>query len=178
MNTSQLLSHHDQICEAARNLMVKKNADYAEAEAPFKNFELSERLGLCSTEAGMAIRLSDKIQRLCGFLAGKELKVQDESVQDTILDAVNYLVLISARLKQREEQYAQKMNETVNPVSCREYYAEMFQQMAKNLDRKLLLQAAPGIRERCGQCFTEEPCLYAQEAAPYLCAGNKAEFGR
>lgn len=116
MNTSQLLSHHDQICEAARNLMVKKNADYAEAEAPFKNFELSERLGLCSTEAGMAIRLSDKIQRLCGFLAGKDLKVKDESVQDTILDAVNYLVLISARLKQREEQYAQKMNETVNPM--------------------------------------------------------------
>lgn len=103
MNTSQLLSHHDQICEAARNLMVKKNADYAEAEAPFKNFELSERLGLCSTEAGMAIRLSDKIQRLCGFLAGKDLKVKDESVQDTILDAVNYLVLISARLKQRKE---------------------------------------------------------------------------
>lgn len=96
--------HHDHLCEEARNLMVKKNADYAEAEAPFKNFELSERLGLCSTEAGMAIRLSDKIQRLCGFLAGKELKVKDESVRDTILDAINYLVLISARLESRKGQ--------------------------------------------------------------------------
>lgn len=104
MNTSQLLMHHDHLCEEARNLMVKKNADYAEAEAPFKNFELSERLGLCSTEAGMAIRLSDKIQRLCGFLAGKELKVKDESVRDTILDAINYLVLISARLESRKGQ--------------------------------------------------------------------------
>lgn len=118
MNTSQLLSHHDHLCEEARNLMVKKNADYAEAEAPFKNFELSERLGLCSTEAGMAIRLSDKIQRLCGFLAGKDLKVKDESVRDTILDAVNYLVLISARLEERrsEDSYARRMNETVNPM--------------------------------------------------------------
>lgn len=104
MNTSQLLMHHDHLCEEARNLMTKKNADYAEESAPFKNFELSERLGLCSTEAGMAIRLSDKIQRLCGFLAGKSLKVKDESVRDTILDAINYLVLISARLESRKGQ--------------------------------------------------------------------------
>lgn len=104
MNTTELLEHHLKLCARAQQLMERKNADYAGAdgETPFKNFQTSEALGLCTTEVGMAIRLSDKLQRLSGFLVNpRDMQVKDESLDDTILDGINYLVLISAYLKQK-----------------------------------------------------------------------------
>jgi len=105
MNTQELLKHHQWLTERALDLMRRKNADYAGADGqrPFRNFELCEAMNLCRTDVGMAVRLADKIQRLSGALAsGGDFKVTDETFDDTVLDAINYLVLISAyRLQQR-----------------------------------------------------------------------------
>lgn len=98
-----LLAHHDTLTAEAYELMQRKNNDYAGADgaSPFKNFLHAETLGLCSAEQGMVVRLSDKLQRLAHAVSGQEMKVTDESVRDTILDIINYSVLISAYLKSK-----------------------------------------------------------------------------
>lgn len=104
MNTTELLEHHCKLTAAAFELMRRKNADYAgkDGTRPFRNFELCEAMNLCRTEVGMAVRLSDKIQRLAGALSSDgTFQVSDETFDDTVLDAINYLVLISAHRKQQ-----------------------------------------------------------------------------
>lgn len=107
MTTEELLQLHDTLTSRARALMARKNHDYAgsDGSTPFKNFELSEALGICSTELGMALRLSDKLQRITNFLKEGEFKVEDEKLEDTILDGINYLVLIAAKRQERNEKW-------------------------------------------------------------------------
>ena|SRR3990167_1220373 len=81
------------------NIAEKKNTDYASKENdPFRNFRTVELLGLCSTQAGIVVRLSDKLARICNLL-DKKPEVVSESLEDTILDAINYLAILRAYLK-------------------------------------------------------------------------------
>ncbi len=95
-----LLKHHEILCHEARQLMDRKNRDYASGDTngdPFTNFRLCEHMGICPTDQGMVIRLSDKIARLARLLApGYSAKVADETITDTLMDVINYAVLISA----------------------------------------------------------------------------------
>lgn len=101
----RLLDHHEDMCGEAWRLMSRKNNDYAGAggTSPFKNFLHAETLGLCTVEQGMVVRLSDKLQRLAHFVSGQEMQVKDEALQDTILDIINYAVLISAYTKAKKD---------------------------------------------------------------------------
>ncbi len=95
-----LLRHHEILCHEAHSLMDRKNRDYASGDTdgdPFTNFRLCEHMGICPTDQGMVIRLSDKIARLARLLApGYSAKVTDETITDTLMDVINYAVLISA----------------------------------------------------------------------------------
>ena len=88
MNRAQLLDLHTAMTDAARRLMDKKNHDYAGAQgsSPFANFEVAERIGICSTEEGMLVRMTDKLKRLIEFTKSGTLRVEDESVKDTHAD--------------------------------------------------------------------------------------------
>jgi hypothetical protein len=61
----------------ALELFKKKNSDYGDAFADF---------GII----GVLIRLNDKIRRVISINNSKSIKVQDESMLDTILDMYNY----------------------------------------------------------------------------------------
>lgn len=77
---------------------VKKNHDYAGGgvnEDPFKNFKRASDLAGVSVERGILVRLSDKLCRLSNILDG-EVRVSDERVVDTIMDAINYLAILKA----------------------------------------------------------------------------------
>ena len=82
----RLLCAHEALCNAAHILMEKKNADYASDADPFRNFRTFGRLGIL-------VRLSDKLSRLRTFCERGELSVTDESITDTVLDGINYLIL-------------------------------------------------------------------------------------
>ena len=60
MNREELLKHHDSLCNEAKELMKKKNHDYAGSggDSPFANFERTEAMGICSTEAGVLVRFA------------------------------------------------------------------------------------------------------------------------
>jgi hypothetical protein len=75
-----------------------KNADYAGSSDPFANFRQVKHLGLCSVSTGILVRLSDKFTRISNLLAGdgRSPEVKDESIDDTIDDAINYLAILKA----------------------------------------------------------------------------------
>lgn len=98
MKSKQLFDTHKFLCMTALTLMEKKNHDYAgkSGNEPFANFTRAETMGICSTEKGILIRMLDKMSRLSSFLDSREFKVQDEKLEDTIIDMINYSVLLYA----------------------------------------------------------------------------------
>ena len=76
-----------------------KSNDYAGEDHPFKNFALVADLGLCPTEVGIVVRIGDKISRLSTLIRRPDQRsVVDETIQDTIDDAINYLAILGAYL--------------------------------------------------------------------------------
>lgn len=77
---------HAELTSDAKSIMEKKNHDYASLEDPYRNFRLFGKFGIL-------VRLGDKFARLRSFEEQGELKVEDESIRDTLLDIINYAVL-------------------------------------------------------------------------------------
>jgi hypothetical protein len=102
MNREELLLFHRDLTQDARDLMELKNHDYAgDAEhgsQPFANFERVKALGICSVEQGFLVRMTDKMSRLSSYVQAGKLEVRDESVRDTLIDLINYSVLLAAFL--------------------------------------------------------------------------------
>lgn len=104
MNQSEYLSLHESVCQSARQLSAAKNNDYASPDRRgddplrlFANFLHCERLGLCTVEQGIMVRLSDKLARLSNLLdPAHQQAVKDESLTDTVQDSINYLCLLLA----------------------------------------------------------------------------------
>ena len=98
MNRDDYLEFHKKMCDEARVLSAQKNNDYAgkDGEEPFANFTRVEAMGICSTEQGFMVRLTDKLSRLATLAAGGKLQVTNETAQDTLKDVVNYAILLAA----------------------------------------------------------------------------------
>lgn len=113
MNREELLKHHEILCKQARELMDMKNRDYAgnDGMEPFANFTRVEAMGICSTEQGFMVRLTDKMSRLSSIIESGKNHVKDESFEDTMVDVINYIVLLSAyRLDKRlKAQYGESL---------------------------------------------------------------------
>jgi hypothetical protein len=86
MKPNELLVRLDSIFSDCYDLAEKKNNDYAGEDNALKNLELFGFLGI-------AVRLSDKLMRLINFAKGKDLKVTDEGIRDTLQDIINYAAL-------------------------------------------------------------------------------------
>ncbi len=81
-------------------IMEAKSKDYAKNTDPFANFRACEMFGV-PLERGILVRIIDKISRI-NNLFDKEADVKDESIDDTIRDAINYLNIISIYLKEKK----------------------------------------------------------------------------
>lgn len=104
MTTKELLAFHQEVSDKARSIMAMKNHDYAGAdgETPFKNFEMAEALGICTTEQAFLVRIVDKLMRVITFTNSGTLLVKDESVTDSLAyDIPNYCKLMAAYLKHK-----------------------------------------------------------------------------
>lgn len=83
--------------------MKRKNHDYGGDQDPFKNFTMVEALEICQPETGFLTRMTDKLSRITTFVNKGNLKVKNESVQDTLLDLANYALLMSAYLESQRK---------------------------------------------------------------------------
>lgn len=104
MTPDEYAQFHKSICDKARDLSLSKSNDYASPDKRkddrlgiFHNFRHSERLGLCTVEQGIMVRVSDKLARISNLIdPSHHQAVRDESLQDSVMDTINYLILMLA----------------------------------------------------------------------------------
>lgn len=94
MNSDDALSQHSELFDKALELLQRKRKDYSVGDDPFRNFRGSANWGV-EPWKGAAIRLNDKLVRFRNLAEnGGQGLVQDESIQDTIIDILNYTVIM------------------------------------------------------------------------------------
>ncbi len=86
-------------------LIQRKNADYATGSDPFQNFYSATVVGVAPDRA-ILVRILDKLSRVANLL-DKKNAVLDESIEDTILDAINYLAILRAFLHDKKQKHGQ-----------------------------------------------------------------------
>lgn len=97
MNNSQFIESMIQTFGDCIETAKKKNQDYAGDADPFANFSKVETFGICSVETGILVRITDKMARISNLLSSdKDPAVIDESIDDTIMDAINYFAILKA----------------------------------------------------------------------------------
>jgi hypothetical protein len=103
MTKEELIKLHETLSIASREIMIMKNNDYASATGndPFANFRGSSFLGV-EPEIGILMRSMDKFKRIETFVRTNNLEVKSESVQDAILDVINYMILLAGIIKDKE----------------------------------------------------------------------------
>jgi len=96
------------IMQSLQNLTVKlqetlkvKNQGYAGVRGEFFNFEQTASMLGLDVEKTIMVRLTDKITRISNLLDSKDS--MEESIEDSILDAVGYLVILNAYRLSRME---------------------------------------------------------------------------
>jgi len=85
-------------------IVEAKNSDYAQGFDPFQNFKMVEDAGLMTVEEGIAVRMSDKLQRIFNLLDKDEAEVDDETLEDTLSDLRNYANILQVYLNWDETQ--------------------------------------------------------------------------
>ena len=95
-NLTEKANAHEIICANLNKIYVQKNSDYDDSFS--KSFK----------EYGMAmpcIRLEDKLNRIKSLtVKNKTQRVNDESVEDTLLDLANYAIMTIIELKLNKEE--------------------------------------------------------------------------
>lgn len=85
----QKVNAFEDVTLTLRNLYEAKNRDYNDSFG-----QSFEKWGLPMS----CIRLGDKLNRLESFAQGKDMKVKDESVRDTLMDLANYAIMTLVEL--------------------------------------------------------------------------------
>jgi hypothetical protein len=103
VSSEMLFALHRFVCEKNYEILKCKNRDYSNAvylkSDALKNFKIVKHSGLCEMSTGVMVRLCDKMQRLTSLLLADAPSVKSESLNDTIGDAINYLVILQAVLE-------------------------------------------------------------------------------
>ena len=110
VSREELLKMHEKICKEAVDLMRAKNHDYSggkDESDPFLNFTRVEKLGITDTKIGFMVRMTDKISRLITFIHNGSFKTKDEALKDTILDLINYSILLYAYASSEKGDYTE-----------------------------------------------------------------------
>ena len=91
---------HAEICKGLNETYDAKNHDYGDSFAKLRG----------EVPNAIIVRVYDKYSRLKTLLEGAEQRVKDESIDDTIMDLVNYCIMEMVerkieRMKNVERQY-------------------------------------------------------------------------
>lgn len=103
MDQKQFYASIEKTFSDGLRLIKIKNADYANSTNPFRNIESAAIVGL-EVDRAVLVRVLDKLSRISNLL-GKNPEVIEESLEDTILDAINYLAILKAYRESLHEFY-------------------------------------------------------------------------
>jgi len=103
MNRDTFIEQLQQNQEKDLEIVKQKNDDYAQGSDPFQNFRMVEDAGLISLEKGIAVRMSDKLQRTFNLLDQEQASVEDETIADTLSDLRNYANILQVHLQKQDK---------------------------------------------------------------------------
>ena len=92
--------------EKMKKVHILKNEDYADPTNPFSNFDVSEyciSLYQNNRDKTFVWPIATKLARLATLLNSKA-KPNNESIEDTMIDIANYVLLWKADLKNRVKE--------------------------------------------------------------------------
>jgi hypothetical protein len=101
MNKEQQQKAFIEMTERMFEIMMSKGDDYAGSDR-LSNFKKVAMMSNVSTEIGIHIQVSNKVVRLGELLSGKSPK--HESIEDSIIDCANYLLLMAMVIKERQPE--------------------------------------------------------------------------
>lgn len=95
MNQHEYIKEFGKVLQDMLTITSQKNKDYAgiSASDAFRNFKLSEVVGVASVEEGFIVRMLDKVQRAANLLK-QDNAVVDEKITDTLLDLAVYSIML------------------------------------------------------------------------------------
>jgi hypothetical protein len=96
-----LLKLHKTTTDECFRIIEVKNRDYGANSDALHNFRFVEQMGIPMAH-GILTRLGDKLARIAKIVTTSETAVKDETVDDTIEDAINYLIILRAALNEQK----------------------------------------------------------------------------
>lgn len=148
---------------AAMNKVFSKCLEIADAKG--RDYSGDDGLGNFKTFGwkGIVVRLEDKMQRLIQFAKTGSFKVKDESVEDTLLDQINYacLCLIMYREEKNQAGPAATEKDFDSPIgACNDRVTikkpvmdETSLRFKAMLDNVIIMQSGPIFPLRGGYTF-------------------------
>lgn len=106
MTQKEYLEKFRFIIDDLYTLTSNKNSDYANLKDAFANFRQISQLtsDRVSVTDGILVRMTDKLSRIASLLTpGKEAKVKDESIKDTVRDLAVYSIILYIWLESQQE---------------------------------------------------------------------------
>lgn len=132
----ELFKLHQELCDRGLKLMMKKNADYANSHDALRNFRMAKLINVDDAK-GILLRMQDKMARIVSFIEKGHLEVTSEGWDDSIVDLINYAVILHACLREKcampnpvgygpdKSGYAtSKLHMTTGPVDWRQAETE------------------------------------------------------
>jgi len=111
-----LISNSETLFKTALITMRAKNKDYAgsnDAEKAMKNFKTSAAVANIKMSKGILVRLMDKMTRIGNIIDSGEIHVKNESIYDTLQDAINYSAILYYGLLMEQRDALVKQKETM-----------------------------------------------------------------
>ena len=102
-NFSNFLQDAQQLLNKCLQLLASKNHDYSETQDAFANFKLAAHIAGIPTEQTLLTLLGMKLARL-NQLLGKGKQPKHEAIDDTLMDIINYTLLLRGILQERGPQ--------------------------------------------------------------------------
>lgn len=84
----------------ALQLVIRKTQDYATIDDPYRNFRMSESVGV-SIEKGILVRMCDKLSRIGNLIENGDPSVKNESIEDTLIDIMNYANIMMCYIQEK-----------------------------------------------------------------------------
>lgn len=97
MKRTEFIEYLESTYQTCVEIVKKKNHDYSKDSDPFSNFRAIAYILGRPVEEVVMMFIVNKISRASNLLH-RENAVKDESVEDTLLDCINYLAILRAYL--------------------------------------------------------------------------------
>ena len=103
MNYEELFAMAKMDLDRCLATLERKSHDYANDGDVLKNFKESSKIASITPVQSILVLVGTKISRLTELVTTEKIS-KNESVEDTILDLINYLLLLKAMIEEQREK--------------------------------------------------------------------------